>query len=331
MRSSISNGMKIWDQSDTYNLIKKYPGQFARGFRLAESVPLSKDIDQVIISAVSYNAATAEIIKNLFEPEISVPIRVHQGYDLPAKMTPKTLVVAISICGKRPEVLWNAKMAHEAGAKVVAVTTGGELEIFARERNLPLILIDKNSPELQLTKGSGLMMPLGAGLMFAILTQVLINAGALNIKARQRILESVTEIENMYLPKLGAKIAGLAADTNLLIYSSEQYLGLASLIKNLVNILAQMPCFHNSITGALGSEIHSFQHKGFAKYFALILRDPTTAEPVQYSIEKLQEKLAVIKLKSYVLELPGSNQLTKVIASIMLTYWVIYGLLDKPK
>jgi hypothetical protein len=290
-------------------------------------VQLPKDIDQIVIAAISYNAATAQIVKNLFAEEISIPIHIHSGYGLPLRITPKTLVIAISICGKRPEVLSAVKMAYAANARVVAITTGKELEAFARERNLPLILIDKTLPEMnQLTGGK-----MSAGIIIAILTQILINTGVLNPKARQRVLAAVTEIETMYLPKLGGKIAEMIAETNLLIYSSETYLGLASLAKALLNILEQMPCFVNTITEALNSEIYSFQRKGSAKYCALILQDAAESTTTQSSIQKLQEKLTATKLKSYILELPGSNQLTKTLAGIMLLYWVSYSLISQQK
>jgi len=304
--------MKLWDQSDIYDLIKKYPQQFERGFRVAESIQLPKNIDRVVIAAFSYNAAIAEIIKNLFGTDATAPIQVCHGYDLPARITPQTLVVAISLCGKRAEVLSAMQMAYKAHAQVVAVTTGGKLEVFAREHKLPLILIDKNLIEMR-PPADG---KLSGGIIIAILIQILINAGVLSQKARQYVLASVTEIENMYLPKLGDKIAGLVGDTNLLIYSSEKYSGLAKLAKILFNILIAMPCFESSLTEALGSDIYSFQRKGFAKYFALILQDKNEAEPIQFSLQMLADKSAEVKLKSYILDLPGSNQLTKTLTAI---------------
>ncbi|MFA5967061.1 MAG: SIS domain-containing protein [Patescibacteria group bacterium] len=321
--------MKIWNQSDIYDLIKKYPQQFERGFRMAESIQLSKDknIDQIIITAFSYNAATAEIVKNLFENDTTVPIRIHTGYGLPARITPKTLVIAISLCGKRPEVLSATKMASAAHAQVVAITTGGELEVFAREHNLPFVLIDKTISELRApTNGK-----MNGGIMLAVLVQILINAGVLSSKARQNILAAVTEIENMYLPKLGHKVADLVADTHLLIYSSNTYIGLAHLFKSLLNIFATMPCFTGTIAEAMGNDVQGFPPKTSTKYFVLLFEDTTEPDFIQHSLIKLEEKIVATKLKYSTLELPGSNQLAKTLAAIMLLYWIIYGLGQESK
>lgn len=319
--------MRIWEQSDIYDLIKKYPEQLEQGFRMAEFVRLPKGIDQVVIVALSYNATIAEIAKNLFEMEASVPIRTHIGYGLPTGITPITLVVAISLCGERPEILSAAKAAYTAKAKLVVVTAGGELEVFAREHNSPLVLIDKNLPELK----EPVNRKLSGGIMLAVIIQILINAGVLPPEIRQNILTAIGEIESMYLPKLGEKVANLIADNHILIYSSNRYTGLATLLKALLNILVTLPGATNTIAAALGSDIYGFSHKGWAKHFILILEDTTESELEQKSLLKLEEKITHAKLAYSTLELPGSNQLTKTLAGIMLFYWAIHALLNKEK
>lgn len=315
--------MKLWDQSDIYALINKYPQQFERGFRAAESIQISKGVKEVIISATSYNAAIAQIIADLFKNELNAPITVHQGYDLPKPVSPDSLVIVISLCGKRPEMLSAAQAAYAQKAKIVAVTTGGELEVFARERNLPLVLIDKALSEFN-TPSTG---RLAGGFMVAILTQILINAGVLSPKIRQQILAAGEAIEKMYLPKLGQKLAEMASDSTTLIYSSNRYNGLAQLIKSLLNILVQMPCFYNEIPAMLQSEIKGLERKGFAKYFTLILQDNTEDTRMKQTILTTQTQLTTMKIKNYALDLPGQNQLEKTLASIMLIYWMLYWML----
>jgi len=319
------------DQSDIYDLIKKYPGQLERGFRIAEIIhlpKLPKAVDQVVISAVSYNATIAEMVKNLYTEDILVPFQIHTGYGLPARITPQTLLVAISLCGQHPEVLSAVQVAYKAGLKVAVITTGGELEVFARERELPLILLDKSLPEYKPAPANGSW---GAGLMIAILVHILIGIGLLPAKVRPQILTAAKDIENMYLPRLGRKIADLIADTNALIYSSEKYYGLANFMKSIINILGEMPCFANTLSGGLGTEIYGFSRKGFAKYFALILRDDTADKNIKWSTQQLEEKLSDAKLKNYVLDLPGQNQLEKTLATPMLIYWIAYSLIYPQK
>jgi len=322
--------MKPQYQSDIYNLIKKYPQQFELGFRIAEIVqitPSTQKFKEVIISTTSYNATIAQSIKDLFSNIIDLPITIHQDYDLPHTVGPDSLIIVVSLCGKREEMLSAARMAYTQKAKIVTITTGGELEVFARERALPLILLDKTLPEFNpLTNGY-----MSGGCMVAILIQILIKTKILPVNIRQQVLATEGVIEKMYLPKLGQKLAELVTDTTLLIYSPAQYRGVTQLIKNLVNNLLQSPCFYQLIPAVLHSEINSFQSKSPTKYFTLILNDTTLDNRLQKNILTLETKLTTLKIKSYNLELPGENQLEKTLASIMLIYWMIYWSLSQQK
>ena len=313
--------MKLQDQSDIYDLIKKYPQQFERGFRLAEPVRLSKNVKEIILCATSYNTPVAEIVADIFGREAHPPYFVHQGYDLPHATSSESLVIAISVCGKRPEVISAAHMAYSQKANLVIVTSGGELENFARERSLPLILIDKANPEFHFR--------MAGGIMFAIITQILINAGVLSPKTRQQILAAGQNIEKMYLTKQGSKLAEMIADTSVLVYAPNQYSGVAHFLKHLLNIFIPLPSWTNEIPAVRYSEIYSLQRKGLAKYFALILKDPSADARLQDDTKKLQEQFSDDKIKHYILELPGADYLEKSLAALMLFYWTIYALLQK--
>ena len=315
--------MKLWDMSDMYALINNYPNQFERGFRLAESVQLPKDIKEIVISAVSYNSAVAEIIQNVFKDELTIPLIIHKESGLPHKVSSQTLLIAISLCGHRAEVVSAAKAAYETGAKIIIITTGGELEDFARERKLPLILAPKELPEWKFHMGQGIIL--------AILVQLLINAKVLTPLARQCVLGAASAIEKLYLTKLGQKLADLMVGNNTLIYSSSLYSGLSRLIKTLANTLLLAPCFSNSFTELKYSEIYGLGHKGLGKYLVLILQDKNENPDIQKNITDLQTKLTNNKTKHYLLDLPGQNQLEKNLAAVMLFYWVIYAFLVEPK
>lgn len=315
-------------QSDIYDLIKKYPKQFELGFRMAEHIQIgtsTQKFKEIIIATANYNADIAQSISDLFRKNIDIPITIHQGYDLPYAVGSDSLVIVVSLCGKKEEMLSAVRTAYVQKATIVAVTTGSELEVFIRDRALPLILIDKTLPEFSpLTNGY-----MSGGCIVAILTQILINARILPASIRQQILATEEAIEKMYLPKLGQKIARIIGGNTLLIYSPIQYAGIAQLIKNLLNNLTQTPCFYNLLPALLHSEINSFRQKDATKYFALILNDNNSDIRAQKDILTLKNKLMALKISYYDLELPGANQLEKTLASIMLTYWTIYWLLNQ--
>ncbi|MBU1092523.1 hypothetical protein KJ836_02555 [Patescibacteria group bacterium] len=316
--------MKLWDMSDMYKLINEYPRQFERGFRMAEFLQIPDDITEVVIIAVSYNAAVAMIIKNLFAHNFKVPVTIYPEEGWPRQIGPKTLCIAVSLCGHRVEVLSAVKTAYTANAKIVVVTTGSELEVFAKERNLPIVLMDKELPEWKFRMGQGLIL--------SVIIQLLINARVLSIDVRQKILQAATAIEALYLPKLGQKLANDLTGLTVLIYSSFNYAGLARLVKALINILWQTPSFTGSFIDLQYLEVYGFTHgKGYTKQFLLFLQDKTDDELIQATIKKLEHQLSAGKAKQFTLDLPGANHIEKTLASIMLFYWTIYWLLNKSK
>ncbi|HCR42140.1 TPA: hypothetical protein DIV45_02120 [Patescibacteria group bacterium] len=312
--------MKLWDMSDMYKLINEYPRQFERGFRAAEAISIPPDIKEVVIIAVSYNAAVVAIVQSLFGDEFKVPVILYSDMRSLQQLGPQTLCIAISLCGHRAEVVSAVQIAHASGAKIVVITTGGELEIFARERKLPLVLLDKQLSEWKFRMGHGIVL--------ATIVQLLINARVLSATARQKILTAVTAIEKLYLPKLGQKLVDLLAGSTVLIYSSPYHTGLARLCKSLINILWQTPCFTGSFTDLQYLEIHGFGHKGYAKHLVLLLQDKNDDALTQTTIVNLATKLADNKIKYYILGLPGETRIEKTLAGIMLFYWTIYGALQ---
>ncbi len=72
-------------------------------------------------------------------PAIRVPLIVWRGYDLPAYVTgAETLVLASSHSGNTEEVLSAFDCARAAGARIVALTTGGQLARRAEAAGVPV-------------------------------------------------------------------------------------------------------------------------------------------------------------------------------------------------
>jgi glucose/mannose-6-phosphate isomerase len=69
----------------------------------------------------------------------SVPVATVRGYDMPSWLGPGTLVIASSNSGNTEEVVSAFEQALDAGARCVAIATGGRLLEVARERGAPAL------------------------------------------------------------------------------------------------------------------------------------------------------------------------------------------------
>jgi glucose/mannose-6-phosphate isomerase len=116
-----------WELGQTY--------QTSEVFKTSE---VSK-VSRVIIAGMGGSAIGADLLAAYISPLCKVPVIVHRDYGLPAwAHGPQTLVVASSHSGNTEETLDAFDVAVEAGCRILAVCTGGELERRATARHMPV-------------------------------------------------------------------------------------------------------------------------------------------------------------------------------------------------
>jgi len=94
----------------------------------------------VVVCGMGGSAIGADVVKACL-PELPVPFEVVRGYELPAWVSPRTLVLAVSYSGNTEETLSCVTSALARECRPVCVTSGGTLAALARERTLPLITV----------------------------------------------------------------------------------------------------------------------------------------------------------------------------------------------
>ncbi len=72
-----------------------------------------------------------------------IPIVVNRNYNLPKFANKNTLFIASSYSGNTEETISSLKQAIEIGCKIVSITTGGEVEAIAKNKNIPCVKVQK--------------------------------------------------------------------------------------------------------------------------------------------------------------------------------------------
>ena len=81
----------------------------------------------IVVCAMGASGIGASLAGELLADQLTVPFSMVRDYDLPAAVGPNTLVVAVSHSGETEETLSAYRQARERGARLLAITTGGEL------------------------------------------------------------------------------------------------------------------------------------------------------------------------------------------------------------
>jgi glucose/mannose-6-phosphate isomerase len=127
------------DSLSVLEVLRGYPEQLASAHEAAavavdvERLPDASAIDAVVVAAMGGSAAAGDVLTAAAAPACPVPVLVYRGYDLPAFVGPRTLVLAVSYSGDTEETVTAATAALDAGAAVVTISSGGKLAELAAE------------------------------------------------------------------------------------------------------------------------------------------------------------------------------------------------------
>jgi len=146
--------MNVLDQNqaiqknDPQNMLKAIH-DFSEQMKRAEEIGLSASLDsnlgkgltKIVFSGLGGSAIGADFIRSYLTYEIPIPIFVNRHYQLPRFVDDKTLLVVSSYSGDTEETLSSLKQGMKQGARILAITSGGELARQAQQHLFPVIKI----------------------------------------------------------------------------------------------------------------------------------------------------------------------------------------------
>jgi glucose/mannose-6-phosphate isomerase len=135
-------------QLDTLNMlgeIDNLPDQLGYAYQLGlkHQLPEWMDFKHVLIAGMGGSAIGADLLAAYCASLSPIPVTVHRDYGLPLfARGAETLVICSSHSGNTEETLDAFEAARKAGCRIIVVTTGGELENQAKEKDIPIWTFD---------------------------------------------------------------------------------------------------------------------------------------------------------------------------------------------
>ena len=127
-----------------YYLSWSEPARRAYLSGLSLSLPASYAAsDAVLVCGMGGSGAAGDYLASLAASYSGAIIVAAKEAEPPHWVSRGALVYAVSFSGNTRETLNCAKKSYELGGRVVAVTTGGRLAAWARERNLPVAIVEQ--------------------------------------------------------------------------------------------------------------------------------------------------------------------------------------------
>ncbi len=133
------------DPSNMAQLIHNFSDQMKHAEEIGLSISLDpnlgKGINKIVFSGLGGSAIGADFIRSYLTYQIPIPIFVNRHYQLPRFVDDKTLLVVSSYSGDTEETLSSLKEGVKKGARLLAITSGGELGRLAQTHSFPVIKI----------------------------------------------------------------------------------------------------------------------------------------------------------------------------------------------
>ena len=137
------------DPGGMYDHMMGFQRQLMEADAIGRDAALRTSIDgvtSIVALGMGGSAIGAEFASAYLENTLPIPMRVVRGYAVPEYVGSQTLVLASSYSGNTEETLSAFDDSLGRGARVVCVTTGGQLAELAGERGLDIVRIPAGLP-----------------------------------------------------------------------------------------------------------------------------------------------------------------------------------------
>jgi glucose/mannose-6-phosphate isomerase len=225
---NLTQKIKKLDKSNLLGSIELLDKQCGEAWRDVKKIKIPKNyrqVENIVVSGMGGSALGARLIGSLFAAELRRPLEIVRGYNLPAYVGPKTLLILSSYSGNTEETLAAARVGQKRKAKIVGLATGGALANFLRRNNYPSYIFKPTyNPSNQPRMGLG----------YSIFGQLglLAKCGALKIN-EQEIKNVIATLSSR--PRSAEKISNTLKNKIPIIVASEFLLGNGHIMANQIN------------------------------------------------------------------------------------------------
>jgi glucose/mannose-6-phosphate isomerase len=249
----------ILDSVGMFDLAAALPEQVAHAAGLAtevEGLPDHERIENVVVLGMGGSGIAGDVMAAVAAPFMAVPVTVVKGYEAPSFVDDGTLCFAISCSGDTEETVEAAQAAAAAGARMVVLSSGGELGQLAAAWGATHIVLPE-TPMPRAAVGSVSIPPL------VVLERVGLFPGA-----RQYVTDAVDQLRrrrDQLIVEGGpaARLARQLGRTIPIAYGGGPLGAVAAYrFKCQVNENAKAPAFANSVPEMCHNEICGWGQHG---------------------------------------------------------------------
>jgi len=287
------------------------------------------DCNNIVVCGMGGSTLGTHVIHSLYFDQLKTPLEIVNGYHLPGYVDKNSLVVLSSYSGTTEEVLANYQEAEKRGTKMIAISSGGDLEKLVKEgRVAGYEFVPKFNPSGQPRMGLG----------YSVLSQILIfsKLGFLDFNEADisRTLSIIEKINSQSKPDVetsknkAKQIALEFKDKIPFLFASEHLVGNIHVFANQINENAKslscyfaLPEANHHLTEGLASPKEANDYKIF-----FFLKSNLYSERVLKRYEITKNIVEENGIKAAVFEPQSKTKLEQVFEFLTFGSWVSFYL-----
>jgi len=223
-------------------LVAQFPKQIADAITIANKSTLNfykdKTFNNVVICGMGGSGIGGRMVSQLFADQSSLPIILIQSYSIPAFVDENSLVIGSSYSGNTEETLTAINSAHEKGATIVGVSSGGDLLQFCKHNNYDYIKLPGGNPPRSMLAFSAVQ-----------LINILAVAGIINKDAIESIVKCrhLLNAELISIKDEAKKLANHLYNKQCVFYTDSDLGFVAIRARQQINENSKQLCWHHVI------------------------------------------------------------------------------------
>jgi glucose/mannose-6-phosphate isomerase len=313
--------------------IRGLPEQCREAWRQAKDFAFPSEfvgVDKVVVLGMGGSAIAGDIVRSLALRQGGKPVVVHRGYDLPAFVDERTLVVACSFSGETEETLSSFGQALDGASKKMVITTGGpdghsKLLALAKSRGIPAYVFEYQG-EPRSALGHSLMPLLALAGATGVLPEQSrdVEEALALMEALRREIAGDVPFEGNAAKQLAARLQGKLP----VIFGAESLTESAHRWKTQLNENSKVWAFYEEI-----SELNHNAVEGFglpkeiaARAFVVLLYHPKLNPRNILRYNATRDALEAAGVASQNVEARGAGEVARVLTAILFGDWVSYYL-----
>lgn len=236
-------------------LIIDFTKQIAKAIEIGNAYSATetdRKFSNVLISGLGGSGIGGTIAAEVVAAEANIPIATNNGYFIPGFVGNDTLFLACSYSGNTEETVNAATLAADEGAKVVVISSGGNLKEMADANGWDYIGIPGGQPP---RASFGLSFP---EVLYVLAAFGIISKGfEAELEASIALLDETENAVQAEAAQITEKLTGKIP----VIYAADGFGGVATRFRQQVNENSKMLCWHHVIPEMNHNELVGWRTK----------------------------------------------------------------------